>query len=160
MRDVIRVKGAAMFPLVLEILEQGQKVRIVVVGDSMYPFLRDGLDRVELAKTSFEALNRGDIVLIRRTDGTYVMHRVYRKEKGSISIVGDAQQWLEGPLFPSQIVALVTAVLRKENYISCSNWLWRSTTGLWLVLRPFRYFLLRVARVVNKLVRITQFRSQ
>lgn len=142
-----------MFPLVLEILEQGQNVRILVIGHSMYPFLRDGIDHVELAKTSFEALNRGDIVMIRRTNGSYIMHRVYRKDKECFYMVGDAQQWIEGPLFPIQIVAVVTAVLRKENYISCSSWLWRFTSGLWLLLRPSRYFLLRV---FGKMKRVLQ----
>jgi len=151
MHEVKKIKAAGLFSLVTELLDQGQSARIIVSGNSMYPFLRDGIDSAEFTKSSFEQVRRGDIVLIRRTDGYYVMHRIFRKKKNSFFIIGDAQQWIEGPLTPNQLIAVVPVIWRKEKRILCSNRWWCLLVRLWLILRPFRYFILKVYRKIRKL---------
>ncbi len=153
MFEIKKIKTASLFPLISEILELGQNTRITVSGDSMYPFLRDGVDSVELTKGSFEQLYRGDIVMIQRADGHYVMHRLIRKNKDCFFMVGDAQQWVEGPLYPEQLIAVVTAIWRKDKRILCSNGLWRFLTGFWLYMRHFRYFFLKVHRQIRKVLK-------
>lgn len=153
MSEVRRVKAASIFPFISELFELGQSVKLPVSGDSMNPFLHDGIDSVELTKGSFEQISRGDIVMIQRTDGSYVMHRVIKKKADSIYMVGDAQQWIEGPLYREQLVAVVTAIWRQNKRISCSNKWWRFLSWLWLWLRPFRYFIFRVNRNMKKLLK-------
>lgn len=150
MCEIKKIKAASMFPLISEIIEHGQNTRISVSGDSMYPFLRDSIDSVELTKGNFEQLSRGDIVMIQRTNGYYVMHRVIRKNKDCFFIVGDAQQWIEGPLYLEQLVAVVSAIWRKDKRIPCSNRWWRLLSGFWIYLRPLRYFILKVHRYIRK----------
>jgi len=140
----VKVAAASLIPLISELFEHGQNSRIAVSGDSMYPFLRHRIDCVECTKGSFDQLSRGDIVLIQRTNGGYILHRVYRKKKDCFFMVGDAQQWIEGPLYPEQLLAVVTVIWRKDKRIACSNMWWRLLSGLWLYLRPFRYFILKV----------------
>lgn len=159
MCEIREVKAANLFPFVSEILENGQSSRIAVTGNSMYPFLRHMIDSVELKKASYEQLVRGDIILIQRTDGIYVLHRVYKKKKDCFFMVGDAQQWIEGPLYPEQLVAVVTAIWRRDKRIACDNPLWRLLSGLWLNLRPFRYRILYlyrriILRVYRKIRRV------
>ncbi|MGE5417243.1 MAG: S24/S26 family peptidase [Acidobacteriota bacterium] len=155
MREVTKVKAAELFPLISELIQQGQSARILVSGSSMYPFLRDGIDSVELVQGDFDDLSRGDIVMIRRLDGAYVMHRIIKKNKDSFFMVGDAQEWLEGPITREQLVAVVTAIWRKERKISCSGIGWKLLSEIWLILRPCRYFILRVfsklSSIINKL---------
>lgn len=153
MRNVKTVQNACLFPLVKEIIEQGQSARISVTGSSMYPFLRDTIDSVEMSKGDFDSLARGDIVLIRRYSGAYVMHRVYKKEKDCFYLVGDAQQQIEGPLFPDQIVAAVPSVWRKGKNISCSNPWWRVLSWIWLLLLPFRHYVFRAGRLIKRLLK-------
>lgn len=153
MSEVRKVKAASIFPFISELFELGQSVKLPVSGDSMNPFLHDGIDSVELTKGSFEQISRGDIVMIQRTDGSYVMHRVIKKKADSIYMVGDAQQWIEGPLYREQLVAVVTAIWRQNKRISCSNKWWRLLSWLWLWLRPFRYFIFRVSRNIKKLLK-------
>ncbi|AFQ45963.1 S24/S26 family peptidase [Desulfosporosinus meridiei] len=140
------IKAAGMLPLISGILELGQNARITVSGNSMYPFLREGIDSVELTKGSFEKLSKGDIAIVHRTDGHYVMHRIIRKDKNCFFMVGDAQQWIEGPLYPYQVVAMVTAIWRKDNRIACQDFRWIVLSRVWLYLRPFRGFILRFQR--------------
>ncbi|MDR3270190.1 MAG: peptidase S24 [Peptococcaceae bacterium] len=150
----VTVKAVELFSLVSELLEQGQSARISVTGTSMYPFLRHSLDSVEFSSGNFAQIARGDIVLSRRLSGAYVMHRVWRKEKEAYYIVGDAQQWIEGPLEPQQLVAVVEAIWRKDRRIACSKCWWRCCARIWLLLRPYRYFIMKCYRKMRKIIRV------
>ncbi|WP_242876347.1 S24/S26 family peptidase [Desulfosporosinus hippei] len=145
-----KVKSSSLFPLISEILNYGQSTKLAVSGNSMYPFLRDSIDSVELTKGDFPELAKGDIVMIQRPEGNYVMHRIITKKKDCFFIVGDAQQWIEGPLYPHQLVAKVTAIWRKNKRISCSSSWLRLLSAMWLYLRPFRYFILRNYKIMRK----------
>ena len=138
-----RVKAVEMFSIVSELLQQDRKVWITVTGMSMYPFLREDKDSVELSYSNFNLIQRGDIVLIRRRCGDYVLHRVLVKESKVFYIVGDAQQWIEGPLEAEQLIASVVAVRRGSHTIDCKNLIWKLLTGMWLFLIPIRHWLLK-----------------
>ncbi len=154
MHKVNRVKSEILFPVICELIQNNQKARITVTGNSMSPFMKEVRDSVELAATSFESIRRGDIVLIKRTCGQYVMHRVYKKEKDCFYMVGDAQQWIEGPLYPEQLVAIVTRVWRKGREISCGNFWWKFLSKTWLMLRNFRLFIFKVYGQLKRLTKI------
>lgn len=143
MSELRLVKAKGLFPVIGELLDNGQSARIIVTGTSMYPFLRDGIDSVELSRTSFYDIQRGDIVMILRDNGQYVMHRVFRKEEDCFYMVGDAQQLIEGPLRPEQLVAVISAVWRRERRVECSNMMWKLLSILWMGLLPFRSLIIR-----------------
>jgi len=151
------VKAAELFGLTSEILEHGGRAWITVTGMSMYPFLREGKDCVELAKTSFSGIKKGDIVLIKRMDGAFVLHRVCRKEKDCFYMVGDAQQWIEGPLAPDQLQAKVTKIKRNDRIIDCNNPILKACVSVWMLVIPLRYKIFRIARVSKRIaVRISK----
>ena len=155
MHKLIHAKAAEVFPVVQDIFNNtGSNVRITVSGDSMYPFLRNGIDSVELSKAEFTELKKFDIVLIKRETGDYILHRVIKKDKDCFFIAGDAQQWIEGPLFPVQLQAVVKAVWRRNKKISCDSRLWLTYSRVWLQCLPIRYLLLRLARIPDKLRRV------
>lgn len=149
-----RVKSAEMFPLVQEIFDNGGSARIIVTGMSMYPFLSENRDSVELIKSNFSDIKRGDIVLALRDSGQYFLHRIWRKKTDSFYLVGDAQTWIDGPYRPDQLIAFVRKVWRKERVIDCSSLWWRITGTAWLLLRPFRGYILRIFSGLRKIVKI------
>lgn len=153
MLEVKQVKAEDLFALADELFELESRVWITVTGMSMYPFLREGGDSVELAKASFEDLKRGDIILIKRDCGFFVLHRVLKKEKNCFYIVGDAQQWVEGPLRPEQLRAVVTRIKRKQRIINCNNPLLKIVAGIWLLLIPFRNKIFRIVRFIISFIR-------
>lgn len=154
--QVVKVKSKTIFPVIVDLLNSGQTARITVTGNSMNPFLKEGRDSVELSKTSFPEIRRGDIVLIQRTNGIYVLHRVYQKRKECFFMVGDAQQWIEGPLYPEQLVAKVASVRRKGREIRCTNIVWILLSWVWLRLRIFRYKIFKVNTFIRKVIRKTR----
>ena len=150
--QVIKVKSNEIFPVIVDLLKSGQTARITVTGNSMNPFLKADRDSVELSKTSFREIRMGDIVLVKRTNGIYVLHRVCKKTKDSFFMVGDAQQWIEGPLQPEQLVAKVISVRRKDREIPCNNIVWGVLSWAWLKLRIFRYKIFRVNALLKKAI--------
>jgi len=151
MRKVKSVKSADLFPVVSELLQNNQKVRITVTGNSMMPFLRENRDSVELSAAGINDLRFGQIALIRRNDGIYILHRVILKVKGSFYLAGDAQCRVEGPLMPDQLIAVVTNIWRKDKQISASNILWKILSFLWWIRLPVWFIFTRPFKFLNRL---------
>jgi signal peptidase I len=154
MHKIRHIQSNKLFPVIQDLLKSGMGTKITVTGMSMYPFLRENIDSVELSASSFDSIHYGDIVLILRQSGEYVLHRVVRKKENLFYMIGDAQQWTEGPLHPKQLIAVVTSVWRKDKRIECSNFWWRTLSLVWLKLIPFRYFLIRAYRCTRKIGKI------
>lgn len=151
MRHVKSIKSAELFPAVIELLQNDQKVRISVTGDSMMPFLREDTDSVELSGASYDKLRFGQIPLIRRDSGQYILHRLIRKSGGSFYIAGDAQFWIEGPLRPDQLVAIVTRVWRGDSPLS--PFFWHTLSYLWWFRLPAYYVLRKPYRLLKRIYR-------
>jgi hypothetical protein len=146
MHKIKLIKANDLFPHVKELLKQEVRVRITVTGMSMYPFLRGNKDSVELKKTNFTDIKKGDIVLICRECGDYILHRVVKKDSSCFFIMGDAQQWIEGPLYPEQLQAKVAAIWRGNTRIDGSNIMLKLLTEAWDGLLPFRRMLIKILK--------------
>ena len=132
--------------LLLELMRPDRPVSLAVWGSSMAPFLIHGRDAVRLVKCTHPP-KRGEIVLFRRLDGQYVLHRVWRVTKSGWYLLGDSQTDPEGPVHGEQICCLVIAVRRKGKWYGRNSALWRFFKIVWLVLTPVRpLFIAMLAR--------------
>ncbi|MEN6316032.1 MAG: S24/S26 family peptidase [Clostridiaceae bacterium] len=154
MLESVKVKAVELFSVVDEVFQNGGSAWITVTGMSMYPFLREGVDSVELSKTSYDSVKKYDIVLIRRKCGGYVMHRILKKDKECFYIIGDAQQWVEGPLKPEQLKAYVTRIKREKHIISVNNMLFKIASRIWMILIPFRYKIISAYSRLSRFIRL------
>ena len=120
----------ALIPSLLELLEDTPAVPLVISGNSMSPFLVHGRDTVYLSKLT-QPPRRGDMILYRRDNGAYVLHRVY--EAGSTyTMVGDAQTLLERGIRPDQLLARVSAVCRKGKMLEKGSFWWDFFEKIWI----------------------------
>lgn len=101
---------AEMLPLIEEAIESGGVFTLYPKGDSMKPLLRMGKDAVELCAA--DGATVGDIVLFRRENGQFVLHRIVDEKPDGYVFCGDNQCVLEGGIKREQFVAKVGAVLR------------------------------------------------
>lgn len=154
MHKVKNIKSAELFPAISEMLLNGQKVRITVTGNSMMPFLMENRDSVELSGAAIDDLHFGQIALIRRIDGVYILHRIVLKVKSSFYLAGDAQCWVEGPLMPDQLVAVVTNLWRKDKLISPSNIIWQILSFLWWIRLPIRFIFTKPYKFLSRLFKV------
>lgn len=125
-----------MEPL-LRLMEETSAVPLVVSGSSMTPFLAPGRDTVYLSSIS-EPLRRGDMVLYRRDNGRYVLHRILRMSGDSYTMVGDAQNIPEPGIRREQILAIVRAVRRKDKLLQKGSFWWVFFERIWIHLVPVR----------------------
>ena len=121
--------------------EEIEALPLVVTGNSMSPFLVGGRDRVFLSRLNRPA-KRGDILLYRRNSGAYVLHRVFRWEGETLTMVGDAQWDLEPGIRREQVLAVVTRVQRKGSILGPGDLWWDFFETLWIRLVPLRRTLL------------------
>ena len=126
-----------LMPGLLEMLEVTEPVPLVISGGSMNPFLVHGRDTVYLSNVK-EPLGRGDMVLYRRDSGKYILHRIWRAEQDSFTMVGDAQTRLEPGIRRDQILARVTAVRRKGKVLEAGSFWWDFFEKVWIRLVPLR----------------------
>lgn len=129
-------------PIVQEAVQNGQTVRLIITGNSMFPMLRHGIDSVCLSAIS-SPLKKYDLPLYRRQSGDYVVHRIVNKKDGCYTMAGDHQQQLETPLYDDQMVAIVSGFYRRERYYSCRNPLYWLYARVWTWCLPHRSILLR-----------------
>lgn len=119
------------------LLEETESVPLVISGGSMVPFLVHGRDLVYLSKVT-APLKRGDMILYRRDNGRYILHRIWRIEKESFTMVGDAQTVLEPGIRPDQVLARVTAVRRKGKLLRSGSFWWEFFEKVWIRIVPLR----------------------
>ncbi len=122
-----------------ELIGEGKTVSLVITGSSMSPFLIHQRDAVILAPID-TPLERGDMAMFQRANGQYVLHRICRKEGEAYYFVGDAQNWIEGPISREQIFGRVTAVRRGGVWIHPGDFWWEFFEHVWLRMIPLRQF--------------------
>lgn len=123
---------------VIALLDEGhENIPVPVTGTSMCPFLHPG-DTVYLCRCNC-AFHPGDVVLYRRNEGSFVLHRIHRMGKhGIVWITGDNQTALEAVDSQKQIMAIVSSVNRKGRLLTHSSLIWLFYSSVWRWLRPLR----------------------
>lgn len=150
--NTIQVPLAELMPVILDAIAQGQTAELTVRGTSMEPFLINGRDTVCLAACGGRTLRTGDLVMFRRTDGSYAMHRICRVHPdGTFDIVGDNQLACDRQITADQVVAYVPRVIRNGKPVNCEKGAWRRTMVAYMRLR------LRWPKLAYGLVRLLSY---
>ena len=110
---------------------------LTISGNSMSPFLVHGRDTVYLSRIT-RPLRRGDVVLYRRDNGNYILHRIHSVKNGSYTMIGDAHYGLEPGIRREQILAIMTSARRKGKLQQPGCFWWDFFRNIWLALIPLR----------------------
>lgn len=130
-------KSEAFWLEYLQMIREGITAPLTVTGNSMSPYLIHLRDTVFLSPIR-EKPKRGDIVLYRRDNGAYILHRVYRVEKDTWTMVGDAQTVPETGLREEQLLAVVTSAERKGRREGPGSFWWEFFRVVWIRMVPLR----------------------
>lgn len=136
-----------LMPIITECLSEGRKVKFAPRGISMLPMLRQGIDSVVLSPVP-DKLKKYDLPLYQRDDGHYVLHRVVRVGK-TYTCVGDNQFELEHNLRHDQMIAVVVAFYRGDEYHAVTEPGYRIYCRLRHYSRPLR----RIWRKLRSILR-------
>lgn len=132
-----------------ELAQEGKQVSTIVTGGSMLPFLSGGRDYVYLVKPK-RNLRKGDVVLFRRTNGDFVLHRIKKIKDDGVYLIGDRQYDTEGPVKTDQILALAIGAKRKGRDISQKSLVWLFYSRVWINTVRIRPFLFRMIGLFHR----------
>ncbi len=147
-KEIIDIPAKDLVPIMLDQINSGAKVRFFPRGTSMLPLIRQGRDSVTLEEIK-KPLGRFDIVLYKRDDGNYVLHRI-ALVKDTITCIGDNQFYYEKNLRHDQMLARVSALSRGDKQYSVNYVPYRIYCVLWYITRPVRHLLAKVRAIIKK----------
>lgn len=125
-------------------LDGGEVVRIRLVGQSMYPFLRQDTDVLIIGPKSKKKIRVGDAVLA-CYNGSYILHRVVLICKsGEYVLQGDANMKRWECVNYQNIAGVLISIERSHQIVTYCNNLWRIRGLIWIKLRFVRKLLLKI----------------
>lgn len=137
----------ALAQAVTAAVAEGGSFTLNVTGGSMVPALLHEKSQVELVQAGKVA--PGQIVLVRRQDGSLVLHRVIRRQGDMLTLNGDAQSWTEQAQV-SQVLAKVSRVCRKGRWYEAGTATDKLYCNLWGMTRPLRPAMLKAYSKIKR----------
>ena len=133
-------------------LEKGQ-APLRVTGSSMHPILRDQKDTVYL-QTPRKPLKKGDVILYRRDNGVYVLHRIVKCRGEERYICSGDNQWEKETVDATQVIAVVDGFVRKGKIYQENHTGYRLWVAVWLLLFPVRRPILALRRCLGRVRKV------
>jgi len=150
MNNSIHLDMKDLYELIDISFQNNQSVIFKVRGMSMFPLLRDQRDSVKLEKITKEP-KRKDIILYKRDNGQYVLHRIIKEKDGLYTLVGDNQSYKEYPIRKDQVLGIVTSIIRKGKEIDFNkSKKYKLYTFIWCFSLFFRKIILKIIHTFNK----------
>lgn len=121
---------------------------LTVTGWSMLPMLHNRKDTVTICPVTGQC-EKTDVILYRRDNGRFVLHRILRRTKDGYILCGDNQFFTER-VRQDQLLAVVTGFTRKGSTYSVTSPGYRRYARLWVFFHPVRWLYLIPRRAAGK----------
>lgn len=138
-----------LYPLIEEGIKNGGKFRFYPKGKSMLPFIREGEDSVEL--TAVGEIKKYDVILYRRDNGVYVLHRVVGVNRDGYDLCGDNQFCVEKSIRRDQVLAAVSGIYKGDRYIPSDDREYMRQVKKRVALIPAKRLKNRIASLISRL---------
>ncbi len=110
-------------------------VTIKLNGTSMSPLVRKNRDEVVIIPIN-RKLKIGDVVLFERSDGAYVVHRLYKISGNTVQTLGDGRCEPDMPIGIDSVYGLVNEVKRDRRTLKINSCFGRFAGRIWMFLLP------------------------
>ena len=117
-------------------LENGGRANLTVTGSSMMPLFRNRRDSVVLIPADAPQ-KKGEIILYRRDNGQYVLHRIIRVAQDGYICCGD-NQYEEEPVAHAQLIGVVDSFVRNGKLYHRDHPLYRVYRSVCVECFPLR----------------------
>lgn len=134
-----------------EILAETGELFTTASGVSMLPCIRPKRDMLHLAKPRHD-IKKYDVLLYKRKNGTYILHRVMEVKSDSYVLCGDNQWVLEHGITDEQVLGVLRGFYRGKKYIDCQkNHLYHFYVKLWCFSLVIRKWFLRGMNLMRRI---------
>ena len=130
-------------PVLIDIINTGKDVNLIVTGSSMAPFLCHQRDTIIISKPNGDFF-KGQMVFYTRDNGQYVMHRIHHIKNDELYIVGDNQIDIEGPVRKDQVFGIIHKVIRKGKLLKKGDFWWDFFEKVWIRIIPLRKYCVKL----------------
>ncbi len=93
---------------------------VTPTGNSMLPLIEEGKDTVKIVPVTVP-LKKYDVILYRRPNGKYVLHRIVKITKKGYVLCGDNQVGLEKYVKDGWVIGVMEGYYKGENYFESRN---------------------------------------
>lgn len=139
-------------------MEASGSAQLTVTGYSMMPMLHNRRDTVTISPVT-GGQKKGDVILYRRENGRYVLHRILRCRKNGYILCGDNQFFTE-KVEQSQLLAVVTAFTRKGKTYPVTDPGYCRYVWWWVHLHPLRWLYLIPRRCLGYIRTVIRHRKR
>lgn len=124
------------------------------VGTSMRPLIRQGKDVMIISSLDYlgRDLRKMDVPLYKRENGQYVLHRIIKVTKDGYVIRGDNTYSNEYGVTDSQILGVLSGVIRNGKEISVNSFGYKVYSYFWL----YTYYIRKVVVWVKRKNRLSK----
>lgn len=143
----VQIPMEELMPLLQLQMDTAGSAYLSVTGYSMLPMLHHGKDTVILEPIK-ESPAKGDLMLYRRRNGAYILHRILKKKPEHYVCCGD-NQFKKEIVEPDQMLAVVTGFTRNGKQYTSASKGYRRYVKLWVALHPVRWIYLGPRRFVG-----------
>lgn len=119
------VSNSVLFHEVAEIVASGHRVEIVGKGNSMFPFIRGGIDKIVLRKTDNRSIAKGNLLLVKLANDNYVLHRVKKYDTNTVTLQGDGNLRGVETCRREDIIAEAVEVIKGKKRVIKGSFAWK-----------------------------------
>lgn len=134
-------------------LDNGGRASLTVTGSSMVPMLHHRKDSVVLIPITGKQ-KKGQVILYRRDNGQYVLHRIIAVNKDGYVCCGD-NQFVREAVSHDQLLAVVDQFTRKGKTYACDDPGYRAYTAvlvnMFFLRRPYIILRRYLGRLLKKI---------
>lgn len=128
------------------LVSEGKTVTLTVKGNSMNPFIVHLRDRMTIGPWKDEDIRKGTVALVKDMRGNYVIHRIIRREKDRVILLGDGNVGFTETATLDNIIGIMHSIDRKGRTWTPENTVWRLYSWFWMLLTPLKRYPLALWR--------------
>ena len=133
-----------------EALRQGQTVKLLIGGQSMYPFIRGGIDLVEIVPCPAEGELPAWCCPFYQWEDRYMIHRYIGREGDECLMMGDGNVARVERVKREEVIGLVRTIYRPDGTaVDCRDRRWLRKAEWWHRLRYLRRWLLPAFKILH-----------
>ncbi len=132
-----------------ELLKNKDFFIIAPTGTSMLPMLDEKCDTIKIIKAP-DKLKKYDVILYKRIDGTYVLHRIIKIKKDYYLLSGD-HQVIKEKVYHKQIIGLLDGYYHYEVYIANNDPNYLKYVKKRMRSRKYRYLRYLLSNIYHKI---------
>ena len=141
-----------MEPVIKKVLSEEGIFSFYPKGTSMEPTIHQGVDQVRLKKLP-KKLKRYQIILYKRDNGAFVLHRIVKVCKDSYIMRGDNQFYSESGIRREQMIGVACSLKTPKREVSTESIRFQLKSAIWVETASVRRILRSVRSRIAKILK-------